>query len=131
MRTLHIILILLLGLLVFNCTRQLYVETGVLWTDDQYFNTTGDWYIALSEGCYSNGEGAKLNVIDQLPLTPGRNSVERFIVDSGTAEDITAFVYLDVNQNGQYDDGYDKITGYKFNYSTVNTTTPIAVPAFF
>jgi len=119
------------ALVLFNCERQIYVETGVMWTDDQYFNGDGDWYIALSEGSYSNSEGARLNVIDQLQIHPGRNSLDRFIVDSGSAQNITAFVYLDVNRNGSFDDGYDQITGYKVNYADVDVTTSMAISAFY
>ena len=131
MKAINLIITLMAALFIFNCEKQLYVETGVNWSDDAYFSADGDWYLALSEGCYSNCEGATLTVVDQLPITLGENSVKRFVLGPGSAGDITAFVYLDVNENGIYDDGYDKITGYKFNYSDVSETTSIAVSAFY
>ncbi len=131
MKTMNIFITILAALFIVNCEKQLYVETGVTWNDDSYFSAEGDWYLALSEGCYSNCEGAAIDVVDQLPITTGQNSIKRFVLGSGSEGNITAFVYLDVNENGTYDDGYDKITGYKFNYSDASETTSIAVSAFY
>ncbi len=131
MRPLNIVLTIFTALFIFNCEKQLYVETGVNWSDDTYFNSDGDWYLAISEGSYSIGGGAAIVVVDQLPLTRGKNTSQRFVLSSGSEGDITAFVYLDVNENGSYDDGYDKITGYKYNYSDSGETTSIAVSAFY
>jgi hypothetical protein len=131
MKAINIIIIIIAALFIFNCEQQLYVETGVNWSDDTYFNGEGDWYLALSEGRYSNTAGATMDVVDQLPITIGENSTKRFVLGSGSQGEITAFVYLDVNENGIFDDGYDKITGYKYNYSDFNETTNIAVSAFY
>lgn len=131
MKAINIFSTVIAVLFIFNCEQQLYVETGVNWSDDTYFSAEGDWYLALSEGCYSNCAGATIDVVDQLPITIGENSTKRFVLGSGSKGDITAFVYLDVNGNGVFDDGYDKITGYKYNYSDVNETTTIAVSAFY
>ena len=131
MKSLNIALIILTALIISNCENLRYVEAGVVWTDDSYFSAEGDWYLAISEGCYSNGEGATLDILDQQPISANKNVITKFVIGSGSEGNITAFVYLDVNQNGVYDDGYDQLTGYKFNYSTENETTAIAVSAYF
>ncbi len=131
MKSLSIILTIILSLFIVNCEKQLYIETGVIWSDDSYFSEAGDWYLALSEGEYSNDFGVTIDVVDQLPINVGENTVKRFVLGSGSEGNITAFVYLDVNQNGVFDDGYDTLTGYKFNYSDVTETTQIAVLAYF
>jgi hypothetical protein len=131
MKTTRIILGIIAALSLMNCEKQLYIETGVLWSDDSYFSAEGDWYLALSEGSYSNDFGATINVVDQLPLSVGENATRRFVLGGGSTGNITAFVYLDVNGNGIYDDGYDNLTGYKFNYADDTETTSIAVYAYF
>jgi hypothetical protein len=122
---------ILCSILFINCEKQIYLEAGLTWSDDVYFEQSGDWYLAVSEGCYSNCEGATLCVVDQFQVTPGTNTIERFVLGDAAEGNITSFVYLDVNQNGTFDDGYDHITGYKFNYSGFGEVTSIAVSAYF
>lgn len=131
MKNLSMFLTLILFFTLFNCEKMLYVETGVLWHDDDYFNHEGDWYLALSEGPYSNSLGATIDVIDQLPIAVNDSRPKRFVLGSGSEGNITAFVYLDANGNGMYDDGYDKLTGYKFNLADASETTNIAVFAYY
>jgi len=131
MKTLMTMIFLGTTLLFLNCENQIYVEAGITWSDDKYYGNDGDWYIALSEGCYSNCEGATVRVVDQLPLSRGEDTVKRFVLGAGSSGNITAFVYLDVDGNGAYDDGLDEITGYKFNHSDIHETTDIAVSAFY
>ena len=131
MKTLNLLFVIMAALILINCESPLYIEAGVNWSDDSYFNEEGDWYLALSEGCYSNCTGATIDVVDQVQLSVNKSVIERFTLSSGSEGNITAFVYLDVNQNGEYDDGYDKMTGYKFNYADKGESTCIAVSAFF
>jgi hypothetical protein len=131
MRTIQWIPAILCSFLFMNCEKQIYLEAGLTWTDDTYFNETGDWYLAVSEGCYSNCAGAMLCVVDQIRVIPGQNAVQRFVLGDAAEGNITSFVFLDVNHNGSYDDGYDQITGYKYNYSSTDETTCIAVSAYF
>ncbi|MBT4034210.1 MAG: hypothetical protein HOB84_14755, partial [Candidatus Marinimicrobia bacterium] len=60
-----------------------------------------------------------------------RKTTQKFVLGSGAEGNLTAFVYLDINKNGIYEDGYDKLTGYKYNYAVSNETTSIAVSAYF
>jgi len=131
MKTLNLALILLTALILSNCENPRYIDAGVIWSDDSYFSSEGDWYLAVSDGCYANCEGATLDVLDQYPISVNKNVTRKFVLGSASEGNVTAFVYLDVNQNGIYDDGYDKLTGYKFNYSVDNKTTSIAVSAYF
>lgn len=131
MKKANILLATLSALMLINCESPVYIDAGVNWSDDSYFSEDGDWYLALSEGCYSNCEGASVTVVDQLPITVNQKVIKKFALGSGSEGNITAFVYLDVNKNGSFDHGYDKITGYKYNYSEKNETTAIAVSAFF
>lgn len=125
------ILLLFCTTLLMNCERNVYLETGLTWSDDSYFVQDGNWYLAVSEGCYSNCMGASLCVVDQVEVTPGENVIERFVLGSGAEGNVTSFVYLDVNANQIYDDGTDLVTGYKYNYSEAGNTTAIAVSAYF
>ena len=131
MKSHKLILITIISIFLYNCENPLYIDAGVIWSDDSYFSEEGDWYLALSEGAYSNAEGETIDVIDQLRISVNKNSINKFVLGLGSKGQITAFVYLDVNQNGQYDDGFDKITGYKSNYADKNQTAHIAVSAFF
>jgi len=131
MKTLKTMLTVLSIAMLVNCEKQIFVETGVLWSDDTYFSANGDWYVAVSEGCYSNDVCAVINVLDQEPILPGKNTTNKFMITGSSANYITAFVYLDVNENGIYDDGYDKLTGYKYNYADEIGTASIAVSAYF
>ena len=131
MKTFNLLIFIFAALMLINCESPLYIEAGVNWSDDSHFNQEGDWYLALSEGCFSNCTGATINVVDQIQLSVNKPVTERFTLNSGSAGNITAFVFLDVNQNGLYDDGYDKMTGYKFNYADKGESTCIAVSAFF
>ena len=131
MKTLSTITILATLITLMNCEMPRNIEAGVLWSDDTYFAAEGDWYLAISEGSYSNEVGAVVDVVDQMPITFGKNEVVRFDLGSGSAGNITAFVYLDRTSNGIYDDGYDLITGYKYNYSDPGETTCISVSAYF
>ena len=131
MKTLNLVLILLTAVILSNCENPRYVEAGVIWTDDSYFSEEGDWYLAVSEGCYSNSEGVAIDVLDQFPISVNKKTTQKFVLGSGAECNLTAFVYLDINENGIYDDGYDKLTGYKFNYAEANETTEIAVTAYY
>jgi len=131
MKTLNLTLTILAALILSNCENPRYIEAGVNWTDDSYFSAEGDWYLAISDGCYSNCDGATLEVLDQLPITVNKNVTQKFVIGSGSEGNLTAFVYLDSNGNGVYDDGHDTLTGYKFNYAVNNETTLIAVSAYF
>jgi len=131
MKNLNIILILLVAMLISNCENLRYVDAGVIWTDDSYFSEDGDWYLAISDGCYSNDEGAAIEVLDQFPISVNKKTTQKFALGSGAEGNLTAFVYLDTNENGTYDDGFDKLTGYKYNYAVSNETTSIAVAAYY
>jgi len=131
MRTTSIILIILSALMMSNCETPRYVEAGVIWMDDSYFNADGDWYLAISEGLYSSEEGAIVEVVEQIAIRANVDAIQRFVLGSGPEGNLTAFVYVDVNGNGLYDDEYDNITGYKYNYAVNNETTQIAVMAYF
>ncbi|MBT3632701.1 MAG: hypothetical protein HOD43_02045, partial [Candidatus Marinimicrobia bacterium] len=115
MKTLNIFFIILIAMVVSNCENPRYVEAGVIWTDDSYFSADGDWYLAISDGCYSNCEGATLDILEQMPISVNRKTTQKFVLGSGAEGNLTAFVYLDINKNGIYEDGYDKLTGYKYN----------------
>jgi hypothetical protein len=131
MKNLNIITTILIALVLSNCENPRYVDAGVIWTDDSYFSEDGDWYLAISDGCYTNCEGATIDVLDQMPIVPNKKTTQKFVLGSGAEGNLTAFVYLDSNGNGTYDDGYDKLTGYKFNYAAANEITSIAVSAYF
>ncbi len=131
MKPINMLLILVAAVTLINCENPLYIQAGVIWSDDRYFSEEGDWYLALSEGCYSNCEGAVIDVVDQLPISANKKVTKKFVLNSGSEGNITAFVYLDVNKNGSYDDGYDKMTGYKFNHAVKGESTDIAISAFF
>lgn len=83
MKSISIILTIIAVFSIINCENQIYVETGVIWSDDSYFSSNGDWYLALSEGSYSNCEGATMHVVDQLPISVNTNAVKRFVLGSG------------------------------------------------
>ena len=131
MKNLNILSIILIALVLSNCENLRYVDAGVIWSDDSHFSEDGDWYLAISDGCYSNCEGADIDVLDQFPITVNKKTTQKFVLGSGGEGNLTAFVYLDTNENGTYDDGYDTLTGYKFNYAEANETTSIAVAAFY
>ena len=131
MKNLSTIFIILIALILSNCENLRYVDAGVIWTDDLYFSEEGDWYLAISDGCYSNCEGVAIEVLDQFPISANKKTTQKFALGSGAEGNLTAFVYLDTNENGAYDDGYDRLTGYKFNYAEANETTEIAVSAYF
>jgi len=131
MKNLNIIATILIALVLSNCESPRYVDAGVIWSDDSYFSEEGDWYLAISDGSYSNDIGATIDVLDQLPITVNKKTTQKFVLGSGSEGNLTAFVYLDTNENGSYDDGYDKLTGYKYNYAVSNETTSIAVAAYY
>jgi len=131
MKNLNLIIIILVVLLLTNCENSRYVDAGVIWSDDSYFSSDGDWYLAISDGSYSNDFGATIDVLDQYPISVNKNTTQKFMLGSGEEGNLTAFVYLDTNENGIYDDGYDKLTGYKYNYAVNNETTSIAVTAYY
>lgn len=131
MKNLSIIFIILVALVLTNCENPRFIEAGVHWTDDANFSVEGDWYLAVSEGCYSSCEGATVEVLDQYPISANKNGTQKFMLGSGAEGNLTAFVYYDSNGNGSYDDGYDVLTGYKYNYATAGKTTFIAVSAYY
>jgi len=131
MKNIRYVLVMMSALLFMNCEKQIYLETGLSWSDDSYFEQAGNWYLAISEGCYSNCEGATLCVVDQEPVSAGVDQIHRFVLGGSAEGNITSFVYLDVNDNACFDDGIDHVTGYKFNYSDAGETTSIAVSAYY
>ncbi len=131
MKNINLIITILVALVLSNCENPRYVDAGVIWTDDSYFTSEGDWYLAISDGEYSNCEGATIEVLDQFPISVNKNVTQKFVLGAGSEGNITAFVFLDTNENGIYDEGYDKLTGYKYNYAVSNETTAISVSAYY
>jgi len=131
MKRIKTIVIFPLLLIFMHCEDCQYVEAGIIWMDDIHFEKDGDWFLAVAEGCYEQCDGAIIDVLDQHHVVTNQNTIKRFVLSSTSGCNVTAFVYLDVNQNEQYDDGYDVLTGYKYNYCSMNETTPISIAAYF
>ena len=78
MKNLNILSIILIALVLSNCENPRYINAGVIWSDDSHFSEDGDWYLAISDGCYSNCEGADIDVLDQFPITVNKKTTQKF-----------------------------------------------------
>ena len=128
----YMILWALLGsFLMFSCESTLDIEVGVLWQDDSRFVNSHDRYLALLEGKFDSQTGFDSEVKDQVLVLPANQETHRFSFDAGGSNNYTAFIYIDENANGSYDEGYDVVSGYKYNCVDKDARLRISVSSFY
>ncbi len=126
-----IILLLLVLLILSSCESTQEIKVGLLWRDDTHFNNTGKRYLGMVEGEYDLGTGFDGSVLEIMSVNPGENKTHLFSFSSNSSSHYTAFIFIDVDSSETYDDGYDIISGYKYNYGEPGERLNISVSAFY
>ncbi len=117
--------------MIFSCELNQDIQVGVLWKDDVQYAASGARYLGLIKGIYDFDTGFTGELLDTAAVTPGINSTYVFSVSTGGAENYTAFVFIDLDSDGIFDDGDDTVSGYKYNYGEPGEALNISVSAYY
>lgn len=118
-------------LLLWGCEASQEIEVGVLWHDDAHFSNANTRYLAIVEGEFDLETGFDATLAELSSVTPGTNAIQKWSLGSRGTGNYTAFVFIDENGNGQYDDGHDIVSGYKYNCAAKNECLNISVSSFY
>lgn len=114
-----------------SCESLLDIEVGILWQDDPFFSDTGTVYLGILKGKWDSNTGFDNTVLDISEVQPGMNESCRFSVNTSKSDNFTAFIFIDIGDNGIYDDGYDTVLGYKYNYGESGGNLEISLSAYY
>ena len=117
--------------ILISCDTQLDIEVGILWRDDPFFNQTGSTYLGILKGQWDTNTGFDKSMLDTAEVVPGANRFYKFSIDVINSDHFTAFIFMDNNDNQSYDDGYDSVLGYKYNYGESGGELEISLSAYY
>ena len=114
-----------------SCESYIDIEVGILWQDDQHFNHISDAYVGILEGKWDSGTGFDGDLLDAQEVTIGTNTGHSFTISTDRSAHYTAFIFYDENDNDLYDEGYDHIAGYKYNWGESGGELDISLSAHY
>jgi len=120
-----------IALLLLSCESLLDIEVGILWRDDTTISQAGSTYLCVLKGKWDFETGFDDDILDTVEVVPGTNGIHKFSINSGESDHFTAFIYMDNNHNGSYDEGYDDVLGYKYNYGESGRDLEISLSAYY
>jgi len=127
--------VLVLGMLliiaIYGCETALDMHVGISWLDDDHFSSGSARYLGVVEGEFDLDSGFETTLIELAKIIPGDDTVHTFALPSNSSTNYTAFVFIDMNNNANYDEGYDVISGYKYNCVQPGECLNISVSAFY
>ena len=124
------LLVLWLSLLL-ACEKTQEIQVGLLWKDDAFFSHSGSRYLGLLEGEYDLTTGFDMPVLDSTPVLTGINKSYLFSISASGSRNYTAFIFIDLDSSKTYDEGYDIISGYKYNYGEPGACLNISLSSFY
>ena len=102
-----------------------------MWKEDTSFIAAEYRYLALIKGKCDFDTGFTNTLLDTSHVIPGIDATYHFSIPSSKAADYTAFIFVDINPDGLYEDGYDTVSGYKSNRGEIGDVLYISVSAFY
>jgi|GEM_PF-334984 len=130
----NLVLSMVLGymmIIVLGCESTQEIEVGVLWNDDSHFNNDNPRYLAITEGEFDLETGFDTGLIELTSVTPGTNARHKWSLSSRSSQNYTAFVFIDINESGSYEEGLDIVSGYKYNGFNEGECLSISVSSFY
>ena len=118
-------------LFLMSCESTQDIEVGILWRDDTSLSYAGSAYLCLVKGTYDFNSGFESDILDSVSVSPGANSAYNFSIAARKSSVYTAFVYMDVDDDGQYSEGYDVVFGYKYNSGEPSESLEISLSAYY
>ncbi len=119
-------LIALLG-----CEMDQNINVGITWLDDNHFDSDSSRYLGIVEGEFDLNTGFETTLIELAKIIPGDDATHSFSLATHSSSNYTAFVFIDMNNNDNYDEGYDLISGYKYNRGEPGECLNISVSAYY
>lgn len=126
-----ILVVLLNILLLSSCESFVDIAVGVLWQDDQHFSHSSKAYIGILAGKWDPDTGFEGDLLEAEEVTVGTNTDHSFAISADKSSHYTAFIFYDENDNAQYDEGYDPIAGYKYNWGKSGGEVDISLSAYY
>jgi len=117
--------------ILIGCETSQLIEVGVLWNDDSHFSNSNATFLAIAEGEFDQETGFDTILIELTSVSPGENEVHKYSFSTTSSNNYTAFIFVDENHNGTYDEGYDIISGYKYNCAAAGECLSISVSSFY
>jgi len=118
-------------LLLLSCESLLNIEVGILWRDDTTFSQSGSTHLCILKGKWDSETGFDDDVLETSDVVAGTNDLYKFSLSTSQADHFTAFIFVDNNGNGKYDEGYDGVLGYKYNYGESGGNLEISLSAYY
>lgn len=118
-------------LFLVSCESTQEIQVGILWQDDPHFDDTGIRYLAVLKGECDFDTGFEGYVLDSQPVRLAENTTYYFSCVSSGAGNYTAYIFVDTNADSSYSEGYDVITGYKYNYGEPGEPLTISLSSFY
>ena len=98
-----------IALLLLQCESLLDIEVGILWMDDTRFSQLGSAYLCVLKGKWDFETGFDDDILDTTEVVPGTNGIHKFSINTGESDHFTALIFIDNNDNGTYDEGYNGV----------------------
>lgn len=114
-----------------SCESSQEIQVGILWKDDPHFDESGQRYLAILKGECDFETGFAGHVLDFQTVGLAANETYYFSCSSNGTENYTAFVFADMNSDSSYNEGYDVVTGYKYNSGEPGDPLTISVSSFY
>ena len=122
--------LLILPFLV-NCEKTQEIEVGVLWQDDQSISSSQDHFLAILDGSYDAQTGFDADLVALTSVSPGVDHTQMFTLSASSRGYYTAFVFVDTDADGAFEDGTDLVCGYKHNSGDPESRLQIALRAYY
>lgn len=116
----------LLGMLA-SCESTQDLEIGLRWEDDQYLESSQKIYLSILKGVFDSNSGFDSQDLATVEVICCENQTYSFSFSSSGSSSYTAFVYIDKDGNAKYEEGYDLVCGYKYNYGNTGEPTFISL----
>jgi len=123
--------ILITLLILCSCESFLDIKVGILWNDDPHVSQSDSVYLGILQGKWDSESGFDCVLLDTTEVLVGVNRCYSFSINTDDSDNYTAFIFFDSNGNGKYDDGYDSVLGYKYNYGESGGDLEISLSAYY
>jgi hypothetical protein len=118
-------------LILCSCESFLDIKVGILWNDDPHVNIADSVYLGILQGKWDSESGFDSGLLDTAEVLVSVNHCYRFSINTNDSDNYTAFIFYDSNGNGKYDEGFDEVLGYKYNYGKAGGQVDISLSAYY
>lgn len=102
--------------LLISCSHSLEIEVGILWKDDPHIDLDIEGVqVAIMEGEYTEPWALPDGLPAVLACHRGGAQTHYVSLQDEGQQQMTAVLYLDLDENSEYTDGYDQVIALSTN----------------